>query len=156
MIRNSYSPDTPFSVPRIVQWGECDPAGMVYTTQFLDYVMETLEAFWRAEIGLDFQRLHRELGLGSPTVSTRLDFQRALRAGDEFRVELRILKISRSTISFLFQGRSPAGEICFTAEHVSCIVDEARLKSVPIPDRLRLPLEAYLAATQTPAKDSPA
>jgi acyl-CoA thioester hydrolase len=147
----SFGPDRPFSCPRIVQWGECDPAGMVYTTQFLDYVMETLEAFWRDVVGFSFLRLHKELGIGSPTVSTRLDFQRALKGGDSFTVELRVEKLSRATITYDFKGRNAAGEVCFTATHVSCIVDEKILKSVEIPDRIREPIETYRRATAAPA-----
>lgn len=143
----SFGPDRPFSVPRIVQWGECDPAGMVYTTQFLDYVMETVEAFWRETTGIWFLRLHKEFGLGSPTVSTKLDFQRALKGGDPFTVELRIEKISRATVTFDIKGRNAAGEVCFTATHVSCVVDEKILKSVEIPDMIRGPFEAYRKAT---------
>ncbi len=143
----AFAPDRPFSCPRIVQWGECDPAGMVYTTQFLDYVMETLEAFWRDIIGYSFLRLHKELGLGSPTVSTKLDFQRALKGGDPFTVELRVEKLSRATITYEFKGRNAAGDVCFTCTHVSCIVDEKILKSVEIPERLRSPIEAYRQAT---------
>lgn len=145
--KTAYTPDRPFSVPRIVQWGECDPAGMVYTTQFLNYVMETLEAFWRETVGIWFLRLHKEFGLGAPTVSTKLDFQRALKGGDAFTVELRIEKIGRATITFDIKGRNAAGEVCFTATHITCVVDEKILKSVDIPDFIRQPFEAYRLAT---------
>ncbi len=30
--------DTPFVVRRRVKWGECDPAGVVYTPSFSEYV----------------------------------------------------------------------------------------------------------------------
>ncbi|WP_300297305.1 thioesterase family protein [Ferrovibrio sp.] len=149
-IAAAYGPDRLFTVDRIVQWGECDPAGMVYTTQFLDYVMETLEAFWREVIGLDFLSLHRKLRLGSPTVGTKLDFQRALKGGDPFRVELRVEKISRATVTYDIKGRNAGGEVCFTATHVSCIIDEIKMKSVDIPERLRGPIETYQRATTAP------
>ncbi|MGA8291299.1 MAG: hypothetical protein WB820_02120, partial [Rhodoplanes sp.] len=34
-----------FTVRRIVNWGDCDPAGIVYTPRVLDYVCETIDAF---------------------------------------------------------------------------------------------------------------
>ena len=76
-----------------------------------------------------------------------LDFQRALKGGDPFTVELRVEKLSRSTITYDFKGRNAAGEVCFTALHISCIVDEKILKSVEIPDMIRGPIEAYRKAT---------
>ncbi len=144
---SAYTPDRPFYAERIVQWGECDPAGMVYTTQFLDFVMETLEAFWRQVIGLDFQQLHLRHGLGAPTVRSHLDFQRALKAGEPFRVELRVTAISRATVTFDFRGVNRANETCFTADHVSCIVDEKKLKSEAIPPFIRDKMQAYQQAT---------
>ena len=148
---SAYTPDDPFYAERIVQWGKCDPAGMVYTTQFLDYVMETLEAFWRQVVGFDFQQLHLRHGLGAPTVRSHLDFQRALKAGEPFRVELRIASISRATIAFEFRGVNMAGETCFTADHVSCIVNAAKLKAESIPPFIREPMQAYQqATTKTP------
>lgn len=145
----AYGPDRPFAVSRIVTWGECDPAGVVYTTQFLDYVMETLEAFWRETVGVGFLALHRDLGLGAPTVSTKFDFQRVLKGGDPFTVELRIEKLSRATIAYALCGVNAAGETCFTCSHVSCIIDDKTFKSVEIPDHIRGPFEAYRLATAT-------
>ncbi|MBP7065580.1 thioesterase family protein [Ferrovibrio sp.] len=142
-----YSPDRPFTVARVVQWGEADPAGIVYTTQFLDYVMETVEAFWRERIGVSFYQLHQQHHLGSPTVSSRLDFQKPLRSGEAFTVELRIPRLSRSTITFSILGRNLAGEGCFTGELVSCIIDDQKVRSVAIPDWIRQPIETYRAAT---------
>ncbi|WP_374634235.1 acyl-CoA thioesterase [Ferrovibrio sp.] len=144
---STYTPDHPFYAARIVQWGECDPAGMVYTTQFLDYVMETLEAFWRQVVGFDFQQLHLRHGLGAPTVSSHLDFQHALKAGEPFRVELRIKEIRRATIRFDFRGVNQAGIVCFSADHVSCIVNAAKLKSESVPPFIREPMQAYQQAT---------
>ena len=38
-------PETrPFTVMRTVRWGDCDPAGIIYTPRVLDYAMEILEA----------------------------------------------------------------------------------------------------------------
>jgi len=144
---NRFSPDHPYTQNRVVQWGECDPAGMVYTTQFLDYVMETVEGFFRDVIGFGFLEMHKKHGYGSPTISTKLDFQKPLRGGDPFMVELRIAKLSRSTITYDIKGRNKAGEVCFTGAHVSCIIDEKIVKSVEIPDVIRAPIERYIAAT---------
>ncbi len=142
-----FSPDRPFTVARVVQWGEADPAGIVYTTQFLDYVMETVEAFWRGMIGVSFYQLHKQHHLGSPTVSSQLDFQQPLRSGEPFTVELRIPRLTRSTIGFSLIGRNTAGAGCFTGALVSCIINDQTVRSVPIPDWIRQPIEAYRAAT---------
>ncbi len=40
----SYAGAYPFAVTRTVKWGDCDPAGIIYTPRVLDYAMEILEA----------------------------------------------------------------------------------------------------------------
>jgi hypothetical protein len=36
---------TPLKVHRRVRWGECDPAGVVYTVNFCEYVASAFELF---------------------------------------------------------------------------------------------------------------
>ncbi len=43
----SYAGAHPFTVTRTVRWGDCDPAGIIYTPRVLDYAMEILEAWYR-------------------------------------------------------------------------------------------------------------
>ena len=57
----------PFSVRRTVIWGDCDPAGIVYTPRVLDYAMEILEAWYREVLGVSWLKLNREMGMGAPT-----------------------------------------------------------------------------------------
>ena len=35
----------PFSKERFVRWGECDPAGVIYTPRVFEYALDTLEEF---------------------------------------------------------------------------------------------------------------
>ena len=55
-----------FTQTRVIKWGECDPAGIVYTPRILDYAMETVEAWYRDVLGVPWVKLNAELHLGSP------------------------------------------------------------------------------------------
>lgn len=137
----------PYIVRRIVKWGECDPAGIVYMPRFLDWVLEAAESFFADVVGVDWFQLNKRYGLGSPSVSTKLDFRKPIQFGQPFTIEVLVLRLGRSTITYAMRGRNEAGELCFEAELVSCIVDHSRMKSVNIPDHIRQPIMAYQAAT---------
>ena len=137
----------PYTVRRIVKWGECDPAGIVYTPRFLDWVLEAAESFFAEVVGVDWFQLKQTHGLGSPSVSTTIDFRKPIKHGEPFTIEVLVKKLSRSTITYAMRGRNGAGELCFAAELVSCIIDAARVKSVSIPDVIRQPILDYQAAT---------
>ena len=57
---------TAFQVTRRVSWGDCDPAGIIYTPRVLDYAMETLEAWNREVLGIPWIKLNREMSMGMP------------------------------------------------------------------------------------------
>lgn len=137
----------PYTVRRTVKWGECDPAGIVYTPRFLDWVLEAAESFFADIVGVDWFHLNQRDGLGSPSVSTRIDFHKPIKHGEPFTIEVLVRRLSRSTITYAMRGRNGAGELCFSAELVSCIIDNARMKSVTIPDHIRTKITDYQAAT---------
>ena len=70
----SYAGAYPFAVTRTVKWGDCDPAGIIYTPRVLDYAMEILEAWYREVVGVPWLVLNRDMGLGAPTVRAELGF----------------------------------------------------------------------------------
>ncbi|HEX6957407.1 MAG TPA: thioesterase family protein [Ferrovibrio sp.] len=141
------APPNPYTVRRIVKWGECDPAGIVYTPRFLDWVLEAAESFFAEVVGVDWFQLNQKYGLGSPSVSVKLDFRKPIQFGQPFTIEVLVRRLSRSTITYAMRGRNGAHELCFEAELVSCIVNHAQMKSVAIPDDIRQPILAYQAAT---------
>lgn len=137
----------PYTVRRVVKWGECDPAGIVYTPRFLDWVLEAAESFFAEIIGVDWFQLKTTHGLGSPSVSTTLEFRKPITHGEPFTIEVLVRRVSRSTITYAMRGRNAAAELCFRAELVSCIVDAQKVKSVTIPDAIRQPILNYQTAT---------
>lgn len=151
ILPESFAPDRPYKISRIVGWGDCDPAGIVYTPRFLDWSMEAAEGFWRDIIGADWYALRTQHGMGSPSVSIHMEFQKPLAAGESFDVEVRIPKLSRATITFALTGRNKAGESCFTTELVSCVIDAKAFRSATIPDKFREPVARYIAATASSA-----
>jgi 4-hydroxybenzoyl-CoA thioesterase len=86
-----------------VRFGDIDHAGIVYYPRFLHYFHVALEEFFGTELGIDYPTVINTYRIGLPTVHLETDFSRPLRYGDLIEVEVRVLKIGRTSITFGYQ-----------------------------------------------------
>jgi len=134
-----------FSVEYPVLFSHCDPAGIVYFPRFFDFLHRAMEDWFTFGLEERFADFVLTKKLGIPTVSTQVDFVRPARFGDTLRVELRALKLGRSSIELAidsFVGSEP----CFKARHKVCCFSQHTFKAVPIPDDLRERMAPYVVA----------
>ena len=140
-----------FSVEYPILFSHCDPAGIVYFPRFFDLLHRAMEDWFTYGLEERFADFIVKKRLGIPTVQTRVDFVGPARFGDLLRIELRVLKLGRSSTELgidAFVGEQP----CFKARHTVCCFSQDTFKAVPIPDDLRGRMEAYVvAASGTPA-----
>lgn len=132
-----------FDHPLTVRWGDCDPAGIVYTPNILGYAIEAVEAWYAAALGESWPQIIATRGLSTPMVHVSLDFSKAMRPGDAIRVGVEVTKIGGATLTFAVQGVDAGGDPTFIAKIVSCFIDDAAYKAVPIPPDLRQKVEAF-------------
>ena len=85
----------PFVVRRRVKWGDCDPAGMVYTVMFSEFVISTAELFYAALLGGPAYTKMTALDCTTPTRALSFDFQRSLAVDDEFEIEVRVAEVRK-------------------------------------------------------------
>ncbi len=142
----SYAGACPFSVTRTVKWGECDPAGIIYTPRVLDYAMEALEAWFREVIGVPWLTMNREMGMGVPTVRAEMDFLAAPAPDQDIVTDLRVESLGRASITFLVTGRDGTGREFFRVKLVSCFITRPAFKPTAIPGDFRERIAAYQEA----------
>ncbi|SLN37633.1 1,4-dihydroxy-2-naphthoyl-CoA hydrolase [Oceanibacterium hippocampi] len=133
----------PFTIRRTVHWGDCDPAGIVYTPRFLDFAVETAEAWFHAVTGEHWDGIRRKRNMGSPMVGTTLEFKRPLAAGDLFDLRVLLARIGGASYTLDISGLNAAGELAFRAELTPCMVHVEPFGAARIPDDFRQAMEAY-------------
>ena len=132
------------TVRRIVNWGDCDPAGIVYTPRVLDYACETIDAFLREELNASWWQVKSSgNGPGLPTVNAVCDFISIVRPDQSLELSLHIREIGRSSIAFEVEGMAEGNRLAFRVKLVSCAIDLVHYRPTPIPDWMRERLEAY-------------
>ncbi len=96
-----------------VEWGDCDPAGIVYYPRYFAYFDNCTAALFEAA-GLPKHKMLKTYGIvGIPMVDTRARFLAPSRFGDDVAVESSIRKWNRSSFEVehkLFKGDTLAVE----------------------------------------------
>jgi acyl-CoA thioester hydrolase len=136
----------PLVIRRRVKWGECDPAGVVYTVTFGEYVMSAAELFYGFLFGGPPQRAKDAAGFGTPTRALAFDFQKSLWPDDDFDMTVTVADIQTHTYVLDITARSPASGIIFRAALTPiCIASDER-RAIEIPAAFRGALERYRTA----------
>ena len=119
----------PLVVRRRVKWGECDPAGFVYTVTFGEYVFSAAELFYGALFGTTPQRYKHQEGFGTPTRALSFDFRRSLQPDEEFEMIVVVADIRSRTFVLDITGRTLQDEIVFVA-HMTPVCVRARRAAI--------------------------
>lgn len=133
----------PVTVRRRVRWGDCDPAGVVYTPRFAEYVVAAFHTFLEVLLGAPLSRQLATLDLGTPAKALSFEFKRSLWPDQEFITTARVADIRNRTFDLLFDARDTDGQEVFLARFTAICVYTGRREARPIPAQLREKLEAY-------------
>jgi acyl-CoA thioesterase FadM len=135
--------EQPFVVRRQVRWGECDPAGVVYTASFSDYVVCVAELFYGSLFGGTPQAVKHQHGFGTPTRALDFDFRRSLWPDDVFDVSVDVAEIRTRTFTLRMTARKADGEIAFIARLTPICIQRGVRESIEMPAVLRAALVQY-------------
>jgi len=124
----------------LVEWGHCDPAGIVFNPRFFEW-FDAATAGLFAHVGLPKPRLIERFGLiGIPLVETQARFILPSRFGDKITIESSIVNFKRSSFEVehkLFNAGGLATEgretRVWAGRHPE---DPTRMKSKPIPEEV--------------------
>jgi 4-hydroxybenzoyl-CoA thioesterase len=124
-----------------VEWGDCDPAGIVYYPRFFEYFDSCTNALFE-RAGFKKQEMLKKYGLlGIPMVDTRGQFYAPAAFGDTVVVESRITEWGRSSFQVehkLYNGDQLAAE--GSEKRVWTVRDPAvaqGMRSEPIPQEVK-------------------
>ena len=128
-----------------VRFADIDNAGIVYYPHFMHYFHVALEEFFSDELGVEYANIMQDHGFGFPTVHLESDFRRPLRFGDQIDIEVRILDLGRTSITwgYTVYVSGSGEEIVVQGSNVTVCLILDRFEKREIPDWLREKLEAY-------------
>jgi len=111
-----------FIQSRIVRWGDCDPAGIIYTPRILDYAIEMVEACLREVMGASWNVMREQHNIGGPTVHFECDIRKPLAPDMAVDLVLTLEKLGRSSMTSRIVCVDAEGVEYFRVLLVNCFV----------------------------------
>jgi 4-hydroxybenzoyl-CoA thioesterase len=135
-----------FRAPIKVCFSDVDNAGIVYYPRFVHYFHLAMEEFFSSVLGIDFAAVFHEHNVALPTVHLEADFQRRMRYGDRIDMEVRVIALGRTSITWGYRGYRGGKEEDMVVEgnNVTVCVKKDSFEKQDIPQWLRKGLTAYM------------
>jgi len=135
----------PFRAAIKVCFGDIDNAGIVYYPRFMHYFHLALEEFFANEMGIDYAAVLHQRNLSLPTVHLESDFRRRLRYGDRINIEVGVINIGQSSITWGYKGyRRDEEEMVVEGQNVTVCVRTDTFEKIDVPEWLRQGLTSYM------------
>jgi YbgC/YbaW family acyl-CoA thioester hydrolase len=133
-----------FVQERIIDWGDCDPAGIVFYPNYFRWIDATFHALGRAA-GFDQTTLAQDFGLrGTPLVEARLTFRAPARYHDRLAIAARITRLGESGLTLAYDLAVGDRRVAEGTESRVFVAEAGgRLSPVRIPDPIRTALEPF-------------
>ena len=124
-----------------VEWGDCDPAGIVYYPSYFRWIDQ---ATYRLFLAAGLKRDDVSSGQwkeGTPLVAAECSFRRASQHGEKLVIESRVEKFGRSSFTIRHVFRDASGEVAAEGTETRIWArkegDARSLKAVPIPEDVK-------------------
>jgi acyl-CoA thioester hydrolase len=140
----------PVVVRRRVKFGECDPAGVVYTPNFSEFALSAYQWFVSSLLGEPMFAGMRRLGFDSPIKALSFEFLNMLEVEQVFDMTCLVTDIRTRTFDLAITGRrvDDLARDLFIARLTPIMVSRTERRSIEIPEALRRPLEQYRQKTK--------
>ena len=124
------------TLKRRIEWGDCDPAGIVFNPNFFSYFDHCVTMLYEAA-GLPKQEMGARYGIaGCPLVAANAQFKAPCRYGDEIEIASSIAEIRKSSFD-IAHALTKDGALCVEVRETRVWTQKdpetGKLKSTPIP-----------------------
>lgn len=121
---------------RTILFGECDPAGILYTPRICEYIVEAALKFLANSLGEPFERYVFGQGLNLPARNINVDFLAPLTYDDVIEIRAGLEQIRTHAYTVRVTAFNRDGDRAFSGTITQVCVDTDK-KLRPIPEKLR-------------------
>lgn len=120
-----------FCKEKMLRFSHCDPAGIGFYPRYVELINEVVEDWCNAGSGTAFHDMHRDHGVGLPTVRLEMDFFAPIRLGEVLSFGLKVTRMGRSAMDLEIEVRV-ADQLRQRARMTVVFSSLKLMKSVPI------------------------
>jgi acyl-CoA thioesterase FadM len=133
----------PVTIRRRVRFGDCDPAGVVYTPVFAEYGVSAFNWLMDVLFAAPLRQISEQLGFATPFRAMSFDFRNALWPDQMFDMICTISDIRSRTFDIDLLAIDLDRKDVFVARITPIFVARTEWRSIPIPPQVRARLEDY-------------
>lgn len=141
--------ERPFTVRRTVRWGDCDPAGIVFTGRFTEYLMGAVMLFMRHLRSGPDSSGQRDAGVQTPCKGMSLVFHAPLYPDDAVDIEVGVGELRNSSFDLVATARLPDGRLAFEGVFSPICIRRDVRERVAIPAAMRELLQQHMSRPGT-------
>ncbi|PJH87667.1 MULTISPECIES: acyl-CoA thioesterase [Pseudomonas] len=124
-------------VSRTVLFGDCDPAGVVYTPRFSYFSVEAIHVALDEWLGTPGLRTLMGFEILPPVRAMSMEFLMPLTWDDELSIKVSVAKLGVHSFTFLVEGFIVNGPLSFVANVTHVCVSPETKEVVAVPAQLR-------------------
>jgi YbgC/YbaW family acyl-CoA thioester hydrolase len=133
-----------FTTTRTILFGDCDPAGIIFTPRVSYFVVEAVQDYLTHLLGASALRSIRQMGVSPPARAMSIEFLNTMTWDDVIDIRVWNQPPGNSSITFELEACNSAGRVTFRASLTQVCVDPETLQPVAVPPALREVLTAAL------------
>ena len=130
-----------FVEKRTILFGECDPAGILYTPRICEYIVEGALRFLSDSLGEPFERYMFARDLTLPARNLTVDFLRPLTWDDEIEVRAGLSEVRTHAYTVQVTAFEKSGQVAFSGKVTQVCVNRETRAIAPIPGEFRAALQ---------------
>ena len=135
-------------------FGDCDPAGIVYTPRVAYYVVESIHEIFDRKLGGSALGAIFAMDIVPPARNLTIDYTYPMRWGDELEISVRVKEVRSRSFTFAVEAvlvsAGPERVVAFTGTLTQVCASPKTLQPIEIPPELRATLESMLAENAWP------
>jgi 4-hydroxybenzoyl-CoA thioesterase len=135
-----------FQISRTVLFGDCDPAGAIYTPRIAHYVVEAMLEFHSHILGAPAARAILALGVLPPARELNIEFLAPLTFDDTIQMVASVSGIGETSFACRVEAFRQDGTLAFRARPTQGCVSPQTKRPSPLPEELRHALSSFRAA----------
>jgi len=126
-----------FTTKRTVLFGDCDPAGFVYTPRVTYFVIEAVHEFLTHILGGPGVRGLFAMGILPPARALSIEFLAPMVWDEIIDIEVSCEEPKTTSFTFLVVGRKASGEVAFRSTFTQVCISPESKRPISIPEPLR-------------------
>lgn len=126
-----------FVTKRRILFGDCDPAGVVYTPRITYFIVEAVHDFLTHILGGPAIREIFAMGILPPARALSVEFLAPMAWDEVIGIEVSSGGLTTTSFTFLVEARNASNEITFRSTFTQVSISPESKRPVPLPRALR-------------------